>query len=184
MYIQQLHTHTSKQGLQACLKAGELLSYCQLNTHTHTIHHHTSNTTGYSEGTNTVSGEHPLCLKPDTLYRSWRLRSHSLMWVVAVPTVRTTAFGILACYAFSHCRHLPNLRVCDWRCSPTSASLLSLFQGIGVMSLDLAAIEVEGATMMTSHGEVSSWTLRSLLDRRVMIRHMPCKSLFLWERQL
>ena len=71
-------------------------------------------------------------------------------------------------YALSFPRygHLPNLRVCDSRRSPSSAWLRALFRGNGVKAFETAAIEDDGGTKTATNGALSDRILRNLLARR------------------
>ena len=170
-------------------------TYTQTSTHTHTTHHmpntpHTQththhththtpnpttttkpNTSSYIAGTCKVSGDLPPCPKPDSSYRSWRLKSCSLEWAVA-GHILMTIVGKSRALGFST---VQTLRVCDRRHSPTSASLLTLLLGDS---------EDDGATKMKSNGAGCARILRSLLHRSVMVGRTPCGSLFLPERRL
>ena len=85
----------------------------------------------------TVSGDCPPCLKPNSSYRSWRLRSCSLEWGVAVPILKTNRWIKCARLLDS----TDNCRVCDRIRSQTSVSLLELFQGSSENAFDTSAIE-------------------------------------------
>ena len=60
---------------------------------------------------------------------------------------------IVCTKAFLRYRHLPNLIVCDSRCSPTSVSFLSHFRG----NFETAAIEDDAATKTASDGQKVEW---------------------------
>ena len=69
----------------------------------------------------------------DDSYRFWRLtrlfaRENSTeVWC----TICEDDFKGTSCtLSFSIYRHLPNLNICNWQCSPSSASLLLLFWGV------------------------------------------------------
>ena len=93
----------------------------------------------------------------DSLYRFWRLtrlfaRENWTAWTMGAQFVKTISKGNHECWAFPCYRYLPNLTVCDWWHSPSSALLLSLFQGNGVKAFDTAAIEDDSETKTASNG--------------------------------
>ena len=79
--------------------------------------------------------------------------------------VKTISKGNPCAKAFPCCRHLPNLSICDSRCSPTSLSVLSLFRDNGVKPFKTAAIEDDARTKMASDGALSDRILRKRLVR-------------------
>ena len=81
---------------------------------------------------------------------------------------------------FSIVQTFVNLRLCDRRHSPISASLLWHFRADGGKAFD-DAIEDNGATNMTTNGAFSGRILRSLLHKSVMVGCTTCRSLFLRE---
>ena len=164
---------------------------CACNTHTraHTHTHLTTTTTtpninAYNAQTHTVSGDSPPCPECDSSYPSLMLKN-LFAWASCSRThYEDDCLGISRALGFSLYRHLWNVRVCDRQCSPTSASLLTLFRGDGEMACDVSPIEDDGGTNIKTNDADSTRILRSLLHKSILVRCTSCGSLFLRERRL
>ena len=80
-------------------------SHTRTRTHTCTpllLHNYTTNASGYNAGTHTVSGDCPLCLKPNSSHLSWGLRSCSLKRAVGCTHFEDTCMGRRRCRAEWH----------------------------------------------------------------------------------
>ena len=69
----------------------------------------------------------------------------------------------------------------DWRRSPTSASIRSLFHGNGVMAFKTAIIEDDNRTKTAINGAFSRKLLRTMLTRAQLTTQRQCETLLLRE---